>query len=330
MIDRSSRRRFGQNYLTDKSVIYQIVDKINPGKEDSFIEIGPGQGAITGSIKNSSQNLTLIEFDKENIAYLKSSLGDGIKIYEEDVLKIDLSFIKNNDRVIGNLPYNIASQIILRFLELNTKIFDMHFMVQKEMAEVLTSSPGNKSWNKFAVKVAFFYETEILLDISPEAFDIKPKVDSSLVRFKPINSQAFEIKKLFQIIDLSFQSKRKTIFNNLKKHNINWEKLKFDKNLRAEQLSLEDFLEIYSSKSLKDQDYLNKYVLKVHGAMKTGLLHSKILTTIRDPRDVCASFKEFMKSDFESALTAAKGMIKLVKIQNMLVIIPLVSHCIQV
>ncbi len=247
MIDRSSRRRFGQNYLTDKSVIYQIVDKINPGKEDSFIEIGPGQGAITGSIKNSSQNLTLIEIDRENIAYLKSSLGDGIKIFEEDVLKIDLSFIKNNDRVIGNLPYNIASQIILRFLELNTKIFDMHFMVQKEMAEVLTSSPGNKSWNKFAVKVAFFYETEILLDISPEAFDIKPKVNSSLVRFKPINSQAFEIKKLFQIIDLSFQSKRKTIFNNLKKHNINWEKLKFDKNLRAEQLSLEDFLEIYKN-----------------------------------------------------------------------------------
>ena len=247
MIDRSSRRRFGQNYLTDKSVIYQIVDKINPGKEDSFIEIGPGQGAITGSIKNSSQNLTLIEIDRENIAYLKSSLGDGIKIFEKDVLKIDLSFVKNNDRIIGNLPYNIASQIILRFLELNKKISDMHFMVQKEMAEVLTSSPGNKSWNKFAVKVAFFYETEILMDISPEAFDIKPKVDSSLVRFKPINSQAFEIQKLFQIIDLSFQSKRKTIFNNLNKYNVNWEELKFDKNLRAEQLSLENFLEIYKN-----------------------------------------------------------------------------------
>ena len=247
MIDRSSRRRFGQNYLRDKSVIYQIVDKINPRKEDSFIEIGPGQGAITGGIKNNSKNLTLIEVDKENVAYLKNSLGNKVQIFEEDVLKIDLRFIKNNDRIIGNLPYNIASQIILRFLELNNKISDMHFMVQKEMAEVLTSSPGNKSWNKFAVKVAFFYETEILMDISPEAFDIKPKVDSSLVRFKPINSQTFEIKKLFQIIDLSFQSKRKTIFNNLKKHNINWEKLKFDKNLRAEQLSLEDFLEIYKN-----------------------------------------------------------------------------------
>ena len=247
MIDRSSRRRFGQNYLTDKTVIYQIVDEINPSKEDSFIEIGPGQGAITGSIKNRSKNLTLIEIDRENVAYLRSFLSDEIKIFEEDVLKIDLSVIKNNDRVIGNLPYNIASQIILRFLELNTKIFDMHFMVQKEMAEVLTSSPGNKSWNKFAVKVAFFYETEMLMDISPEAFDIKPKVNSSLVRFKPINSQAFEIKKLFQIIDLSFQSKRKTIFNNLRNHNINWERLKFDKNLRAEQLSLEDFLEIYKN-----------------------------------------------------------------------------------
>ena len=247
MIDRSSRRRFGQNYLRDKSVIYQIVDKINPRKEDSFIEIGPGQGAITGGIKNNSKNLTLIEVDKENVAYLKNSLGYEVQIFEEDVLKIDLSLIKNNDRIIGNLPYNIASQIILRFLELNKKISDMHFMVQKEMAEVLTSSPGNKSWNKFAVKVAFFYETEVLMDISPEAFDIKPKVDSSLVRFKPINSQAFEIQKLFQIIDLSFQSKRKTIFNNLKNHNINWEKLKFDKNLRAEQLSLEDFLEIYKN-----------------------------------------------------------------------------------
>ena len=247
MVERSFRRRFGQNYLTDKSVIFQIVDKINPSKEDNFIEIGPGQGAITKNIKNNSRNLTLIEIDKENVAYLKSSLGNEIKIFEEDVLKIDLSFVKNNDRVIGNLPYNIASQIILRFLELNKKIFDMHFMVQKEMAEVITSSPGNKSWNRFAVKVAFFYETEVLMDISPEAFDIKPKVDSSLVRFRPRNTQTFEIKKLFQIIDLSFQSKRKTIFNNLKKHNVNWEKLKFNKNLRAEQLSLEDFLEIYKN-----------------------------------------------------------------------------------
>ena len=86
MIDRSSRRRFGQNYFKDKSVIYQIVDKINPGKEDSFIEIGPGQGAITEGIKNNSKNLTLIEIDKENVSYLKNSLGDEIEIFEDCLL----------------------------------------------------------------------------------------------------------------------------------------------------------------------------------------------------------------------------------------------------
>ena len=138
MIDRIVRRRFGQNYLIDKSVIFQIVEKINPSKEDNFIEIGPGRGAITKNIQKNSKNLTLIEINKDNVIYLRAVLGNKVKIFEEDVLKVNLGFINNDDRVIGNLPYNIASQIILRFLESNRKIFDMHFMVQKEMAEVIT------------------------------------------------------------------------------------------------------------------------------------------------------------------------------------------------
>ncbi len=93
MVDRSARRRFGQNYLVDKSIIFQIIDKINPSKEDSFIEIGPGQGAITKSIRNNSKNLTLVEIDKENVNYLKNILGNEITILEEDILKIDLGFI---------------------------------------------------------------------------------------------------------------------------------------------------------------------------------------------------------------------------------------------
>ncbi len=129
MIDRTVRRRFGQNYLIDKSVIFQIVEKINPSKEDNFIEIGPGRGAITKNIQKNSKNLTLIEINKDNVDYLRAVLGNKVKIFEEDVLKVNLGFINNDDRVIGNLPYNIASQIILRFLESNRKIFDMHFMV---------------------------------------------------------------------------------------------------------------------------------------------------------------------------------------------------------
>ena len=129
MMDRTVRRRFGQNYLIDKSVIFQIVEKINPSKEDNFIEIGPGRGAITKNIQKNSKNLTLIEINKDNVDYLRAVLGNKVKIFEEDVLKVNLGFINNDDRVIGNLPYNIASQIILRFLESNRKIFDMHFML---------------------------------------------------------------------------------------------------------------------------------------------------------------------------------------------------------
>ena len=102
MVDRSARRRFGQNYLVDKSIVFQIIDKINPSKEDSFIEIGPGQGAITKSIRNNSKNLTLVEIDKENVNYLKNILGNEITILEEDILKIDLGFIKKNDSVSNN------------------------------------------------------------------------------------------------------------------------------------------------------------------------------------------------------------------------------------
>ena len=98
MIDRIVRRRFGQNYLIDKSVIFQIVEKINPSKEDNFIEIGPGRGAITKNIQKNSKNLTLIEINKDNVDYLRAVLGNKVKIFEEDVLKVNLGFINNDDR----------------------------------------------------------------------------------------------------------------------------------------------------------------------------------------------------------------------------------------
>ena len=248
MIDRKKRKKFGQNYLIDPVTIHKIIKSIGLDHQLPYLEIGPGHGAITDGFIEAINNYSAVEIDHENIEFLLKKYRDQqINLISQDILSFNFESLPENVKIIGNLPYNIASQIIIKILTSKVNPKDLHFMVQKEMAEVITSSPGSKSWNKFAVKVAFFYETEILMDISPEAFDIKPKVDSSLVRFKPINSQAFEIKKLFQIIDLSFQSKRKTIFNNLKNHNINWEKLKFDKNLRAEQLSLEDFLEIYKN-----------------------------------------------------------------------------------
>ena len=116
-------------------------------------------------------------------------------------------------------------------------------MVQKEMGDVMTASPRTKSWNKFAVKVQWFFDTEKILEVPPTAFDIKPKVDSVIVRLIPksIDLSEEKRKKLFNLIDQSFHAKRKTIGNNLKSFEIDWSLLNIDQSMRAEELSLQEF-----------------------------------------------------------------------------------------
>ena len=116
-------------------------------------------------------------------------------------------------------------------------------MVQKEMGDVMTASPKTKSWNKFAVKVQWFFDTEKILEVPPTAFDIKPKVDSVIVRLIPKSIDLSEEKrnKLFNLIDQSFHAKRKTIGNNLKSFEIDWSLLNIDQSMRAEELSLQEF-----------------------------------------------------------------------------------------
>ena len=116
-------------------------------------------------------------------------------------------------------------------------------MVQKEMGDVMTASPKTKSWNKFAVKVQWFFDTEKILEVPPTAFDIKPKVDSVIVRLIPksIDLSEKKRKKLFNLIDQSFHAKRKTIGNNLKSFEIDWSLLNIDQSMRAEELSLQEF-----------------------------------------------------------------------------------------
>lgn len=123
----------------------------------------------------------------------------------------------------------------------------MHFLVQKEVAEKITGNIKTKNWGKLSIKISTFFNTEILFDVPPESFDIKPKVMSSFIRMTPKKNVELEpklITNLYKVIDLSFSSRRKNIRNNLKKQNFNWEKLDIDNNLRPEELSLEDYLKL--------------------------------------------------------------------------------------
>ena len=190
-----------------------------------------------------------IDIDQNNIDYLSKQFTGPAKFefFQGDILSTPLNFLEDTRyRVVGNLPYNISTQIILKFIDWNNVIEDMHFLVQKEVAEKINGTVGTKNWGKLSIKLSAFFNTQILFDVPPESFDIKPKVNSSFIRLTPKKSDIDVSTKnnLFKIIDMSFSSRRKNIKNNLKKVNLDWDTLEINQNLRPEEVSLENYLKI--------------------------------------------------------------------------------------
>ncbi len=254
MNSRDLRRKYGQNYLKDKAILFEMGEAIAPKEHDNFIEIGPGLGALTDQINIEKINITCVEIDTKNIEYLKKKY-DGpasFKFINEDILDFNLDDEVSNYRLIGNLPYNISTQIMLKFIENYKNIYDMHFLVQKEVAEKVTGNVSTKNWGKLALKISAFFDSEVLFDVLPESFDIKPNVNSSFIRLLPKKDINYDLEiksDLYNVIDSAFMSRRKNIKNNLKNLNINWNEVDIDPNKRSEELSTQDF--IYLAKSLK-------------------------------------------------------------------------------
>ena len=249
MQSRNIRRKFGQNYLSDPAVIFEMGQAISPKKQDYFFEIGPGMGALTNVLNLDEVNVKALDIDPNNIDYLskKFQKPGNFDFTQGDILSEPLNFLYDQRyRIVGNLPYNISTQIILRFIDWHKSIKDMHFLVQKEVADKITGNIGSKNWGKLSIKLSYFFETQILFDVPPEAFDIKPKVNSSFIRLTPKENFIDSSLKqnLFKIIDMSFVSRRKNIKNNLKKVFIDWDSLGINPNLRPEEVSLKEYLEI--------------------------------------------------------------------------------------
>ena len=243
------KKKLGQHFLVDQNIINKLVRNISPNTKDTIVEIGPGDGAMTKLILPHVKKMYLIEKDTDLLNELVLTLHKykNSKIINQDILKYDFSIFDNPFRVIGNLPYNISTQIILRFIHWSKYIQDMHFLVQKEVAEKITGTIKTKNWGKLSIKIAAFFNTEILFDVPPESFDIKPKVMSSFIRMTPKQNLEFDSKlvtNLYKVIDLSFSSRRKNIKNNLKKQNFDWDNLDIDFNLRPEELSLSNYVEL--------------------------------------------------------------------------------------
>ena len=195
------KKSLSQNFLIDKNVIIKILDRVSPSNSDFFLEIGPGDGALTYPLIDKISKLIVIEKDQALSVKLSDmfSKNNNITVINHDVLKIDLNkYIKDRVRVIGNLPYNVATEIIFLLLDSKIIIQDIHIMLQKEMVDRISAPPGNKQYGRISVMVQANYEVKKLFDISPNVFEPKPKVWSSYMRLIP--KKKFLLTKLIKKI----------------------------------------------------------------------------------------------------------------------------------
>ncbi len=215
-----ARKRFGQNFLVDDFIIGSIVDAINPKPGEALVEIGPGHAALTRPVLERAGALTAIELDRDLIDVLNHDpFLKGLNLIEADALKFDFASLQEKDplRVFGNLPYNITSPLILHLLKF-PGIFDMHFMLQKEVVQRLCAGPRSKDYGRLTVIVQYLCDVIPLLAVPPEAFRPQPKVTSAVIRLIP-KAISEEERALVPFIEdvtkLSFSARRKTVRNAL-------------------------------------------------------------------------------------------------------------------
>ena len=279
------KHSLGQNFIIDEFLLEDIADESGISKDDYVLEIGPGNGALTRCLLDRSKYVLAVEVDKSLMPLLKDNLKsyENLTIINADFLTYDFQNIisdfeangfdkKNNHiKVVANLPYYITSLIINQLL-LNPYISEMTLMVQKEVAERIVAKPGGRDYGILTLSCNYFSETSLLMIVSKKCFDPIPKVDSAVVHFKKhadiidlSNNDVFHIednenyKKLFSLIKASFSQRRKKLVNSL----INvggydkdtllkaFAKNNFDENIRAENLSLDDYIKLLSTISIQ-------------------------------------------------------------------------------
>ena len=256
------RKRFGQNFLQDASVIDRITASVYPKPGEHLVEIGPGQGALTASLIDSGCTLDVVELDRDLIPGLLASfsLKPGFTFHSADALNFDFSSLISGTpaepgvqgqqlRVVGNLPYNISTPLIFKLLDNSAIIQDMHFMLQLEVVERLAASPGSKNWGRLGIMAQYQCQVEHLFDVPPHAFNPQPKVQSAIVRLTPWTHSPWpncSEPLLRKLVKAAFAHRRKTLRNNLKEiiDSTQLEALGVDPGARAETLELSQFIEI--------------------------------------------------------------------------------------
>lgn len=258
------RKRFGQHFLTDSSILQMMITAIMPQKNDHIIEIGAGQGALTDYLLTQVKNLDLIEIDRDLINLLTERYRNypEVRIFAGDVLQFSFAKAQMGEfdkiRLVGNLPYNISTPLLVKVMSEIHYFSDLHFLLQKEVAERMCASVGSHHYGRLSVMTQFYCQPQLLFLVGPQSFNPPPKVWSAFIRLIPrpqLAMAATEIDSFFQLVKLAFVHRRKTLANNLKSV-MSADMLSaigIDPMLRPQQLSIPDFVKLatYLSKDSK-------------------------------------------------------------------------------
>jgi 16S rRNA (adenine1518-N6/adenine1519-N6)-dimethyltransferase len=248
----SPKKSLGQNFLRDENVARNIVESLHLRDEDTVVEIGPGQGALTKHLLAACPSLVAIEVDERAVSILKETLSESLRVIHADVRTVSLrEYLQKGAgriRVVGNIPYNITSEILFWLFDQNDIVEDATLMVQLEVARRFVARTATKDYGILSVFVSYYTEPELLFKVSRNSFYPRPAVDSAVVKLRfrrdPVNCDR---ELLTSVVRSTFGKRRKTLRNGLRYMGFpddQLDSISFDLSKRPEELTLEDFLEL--------------------------------------------------------------------------------------
>ncbi len=263
------KKRLGQHFLVDRNILNKVIRTAQVGKEDAVVEVGPGLGEMTLALARLANRVVAIEIDPKLVEILKKKLADwpNVEVVQSDILKVDFkSFLKKEGRpvkVVANLPYQISTPLLFRFIESREVFSTFTLMLQKEVARRIAASPGGKEYGRLSVLLQMFLDLSVRFFIPASAFSPRPKVESAVVQMvwkeEPM-VEAQDEEWFKKVVKACFGYRRKTLVNALKHSELSlpgsiesrMEKIEIDPRRRPETLTIEEFIRL--AETLKPEE----------------------------------------------------------------------------
>lgn len=250
------KKRYGQHFISDRNILQRIADLAHIKPEDTVIEIGPGTGTLTEELAARAKRVVAIEIDRDLIGALKKKMPANVEIVHADALEVDFGALvpEGPFHVVGNLPYNVATVLLRKFIDNRSRISEVTVMLQKEVAERVRATPGSRDYGPLSVLVQYYAEPNWGFTVAPGSFTPPPKVDSAVIRLDWLPGVP-DFPAFTDFVLRAFGSRRKKLVNNLGAILPSYTKEGLVELLvnsgipadaRAETLSVEDFLRMYN------------------------------------------------------------------------------------